>query len=355
MGESFSEEEAPKTGKRKRSEPEQTGSRQKKQRSGSKETDDCNAMSVDGDGNDGTDAHPTSQVHKSHIISSGDLDNDSNEVNGKAAVAAVEDREKDEQGKLSSSQSPMSQEVDGGDDESSALSSAEELDPPSPPPKRSYKPAAKRKVKSDDYDSDLSSLTDKAPKPKRRSQKTKSTAQEDTSKTAAKSSRPPKRSSSSSTQSNTTSSSSKTRTSEIKELQSQLHQCGVRRIWRRELKDCHTPDDKIAHLRGMLRDIGLEGQFSESKARTIRDRLELEADLLATREFEARYGSGRGRPGRQTMAAASAAHFALVNGAGAHDGAEDERERPEESREEKVECRAVRDLRLFDSDKSDDK
>ncbi|CAK7275080.1 hypothetical protein SEPCBS57363_006494 [Sporothrix epigloea] len=88
---------------------------------------------------------------------------------------------------------------------------------------------------------------------------------------------------------------------EVKKLQGQLVKCGVRKIWAFELKSCG--DDakaKVRHLKNMLRDIGMDGRFSESRAREIKERRELEADLEAVQEMDRNWGThGRnGRPSR---------------------------------------------------------
>jgi hypothetical protein len=90
---------------------------------------------------------------------------------------------------------------------------------------------------------------------------------------------------------------------EIKKLQSQLVKCGVRKIWAFELKQ--YGDDsraKIRHLKGMLKDIGMDGRFSESKAREIKERRELLADLEEVQEMSKNWGSGDGRNSRSRAA-----------------------------------------------------
>ncbi len=88
---------------------------------------------------------------------------------------------------------------------------------------------------------------------------------------------------------------------EVKKLQSQLVKCGVRKIWAFELK--RYGDDakaKIRHLKGILRDIGMDGRFSESRAREIKERRELLADLEAVQEMDRNWGlhGSSGRPSR---------------------------------------------------------
>ncbi|KAI1804469.1 hypothetical protein F4811DRAFT_552845 [Daldinia bambusicola] len=82
---------------------------------------------------------------------------------------------------------------------------------------------------------------------------------------------------------------------EIKKLQGQLVKCGVRKIWGIELKKYGDDSKaKIRHLKGMLRDIGMEGRFSEAKAKEIKERRELMADLEAVTEMNRNWGSGAG-------------------------------------------------------------
>lgn len=81
---------------------------------------------------------------------------------------------------------------------------------------------------------------------------------------------------------------------EIKTLQSQLSKCGIRKIWGVILKEYGSDAKaKIRHLKGMLKDVGMEGRFSEAKARAIKETRELEADLAAVKEGDAKWGMGR--------------------------------------------------------------
>lgn len=132
---------------------------------------------------------------------------------------------------------------------------------------------------NDSDSSELSSLIDDAPPPKRGKQK------KDSATTAAK----PKKAAPADDADG----------AEIKKLQSQLVKCGIRKAWGIELKD-HGNDAKakIRHLRGMLRDVGIDGRFSEQKAREIRERRELMADLEAVTEMNDMWGASSGRPKR---------------------------------------------------------
>lgn len=82
---------------------------------------------------------------------------------------------------------------------------------------------------------------------------------------------------------------------EIKKLQHQLSKCGVRKLWHNELKR-HGDDarSKIRHLKRMLAEVGMEGRFSEAKAREIRETRELLAEAEAAQEMNALWGLGSG-------------------------------------------------------------
>lgn len=82
---------------------------------------------------------------------------------------------------------------------------------------------------------------------------------------------------------------------EIKKLQSHLVKCGVRKLWHNELKKYgDDPRAKIRHLKKMLTDIGMDGRFSEAKAREIRETRELMAEAEAAQEMNRLWGSGTG-------------------------------------------------------------
>lgn len=137
--------------------------------------------------------------------------------------------------------------------------------------------------KGDDSDSDMSILIDEGPKPKRAR---KSGSSEKSSK--------PKPSSSSSSKPKTTAELSPDE-AELKTLQAQLVKCGIRKIWGMELKK--FGDDmkgKIKHLKTMLRDAGMDGRFSEAKAREIKEARELKAELEAVVEGEQHWGMASG-------------------------------------------------------------
>lgn len=90
---------------------------------------------------------------------------------------------------------------------------------------------------------------------------------------------------------------------EIKRLQGQLVKCGIRKIWAFELKQFGGDSRaKIRHLKTMLKDVGMDGRFSESKAREIKEQRELLADLEAVKEMNSYWGADGGRASRSRAA-----------------------------------------------------
>lgn len=128
---------------------------------------------------------------------------------------------------------------------------------------------------------EYSDVIDEGPKPKRKKKEPKH-ASSKSSKLAAKKA--------------TTPSTDDPQEAEIKKLQSQLVKCGVRKLWHNELKqygdDCRA---KIRHLKKMLTGIGMDGRFSEAKAREIKETRELLADVDAAKEMNALWGMNSGR------------------------------------------------------------
>ncbi|KAI5793762.1 hypothetical protein DFH27DRAFT_567203 [Peziza echinospora] len=77
----------------------------------------------------------------------------------------------------------------------------------------------------------------------------------------------------------------------IKELQSWLVRCGIRKVWGRELQKCSSPKEKIDHLRGMLTDAGMTGRFSNEKAKKIKEERELAEELAAVQAGAEAWGT----------------------------------------------------------------
>lgn len=81
---------------------------------------------------------------------------------------------------------------------------------------------------------------------------------------------------------------------EIKRLQSWLLKCGIRKMWHRELAPFQSPKAKINHLRGMLKDAGMDGRYSIEKANRIKEERELKAELEAVQEGAKHWGQSSG-------------------------------------------------------------
>lgn len=142
-----------------------------------------------------------------------------------------------------------------------------------------------------DSDSDMSILIDEPPKTKR---------QKKTSSAKAKPTKPAASKSKSKEDKDVD-----PHEAEIKRLQGWLVKCGIRKLWGKELKPFDTPKAKANHLRDMLKDAGMDGRYSVEKARQIKERRELAADLEAVQEGAKRWGQsdseddGDSRPKRR--------------------------------------------------------
>ncbi|RMJ25595.1 hypothetical protein PHISP_03516 [Aspergillus sp. HF37] len=86
---------------------------------------------------------------------------------------------------------------------------------------------------------------------------------------------------------------------EIKRLQGWLVKCGIRKIWARELAPYDTPKAKIKHLKGMLKDAGMEGRYSLEKAKRIKEERELKEDLEMVQEGAKRWGTAEAEEGSE--------------------------------------------------------
>jgi hypothetical protein len=127
---------------------------------------------------------------------------------------------------------------------------------------------------------------------------------------------------------------------EIKRLQGWLVKCGIRKLWHRELAPFDTPKAKIKHLKDMLKDVGMDGRYSEQKAKTIKERRELAAELDAVKEGAKQWGNDRDgnqgsdsdeadagpRPQRKAAAAAAVAARFVDFGGEEEDDDDDEDE-----------------------------
>ncbi|KOS18273.1 hypothetical protein ESCO_002707 [Escovopsis weberi] len=104
---------------------------------------------------------------------------------------------------------------------------------------------------------------------------------------------------------------------EVKKLQSQLSKCGVRKLWHNELRQ-HGGDAraKIRHLKAMLADVGMDGRFSEAKAREIRELRELRADVEAAQEMNKLWGMTSGRRASRSKSKSQSAQVDLDRDSG---------------------------------------
>ncbi|KGQ10874.1 hypothetical protein BBAD15_g3775 [Beauveria bassiana D1-5] len=117
---------------------------------------------------------------------------------------------------------------------------------------------------------------------------------------------------------------------DIKKLQGQLTKCGVRKLWHHELKGCADARAKIRHLKKMLADVGMEGRFSEAKAREIKETRELLADAEAAQEMNRLWGMDSGRRKNRSKSRGTKATESdgsdTDNDTGHHDGGKDDDE-----------------------------
>lgn len=196
------------------------------------------------------------------------------------------------------------------DDDSSELSSV--IDDGPPKKKRKSKvPATKKGPKkakpaaNDGSESEMSSVIDDGPPKKGRKSKQpaakKAPAKKGPAKAAAKLS--PDQ-------------------AEIKKLQSYLIKCGVRKLWGNELKKFGDDSTaKISHLKKMLSDVGMDGRFSEQKAKEIKSKRELAADIEAVTLMNDMWGVD----GKRTSRKSAPKSFKGVD-AGAKDDEDEENE-----------------------------
>lgn len=160
------------------------------------------------------------------------------------------------------------------------------------PSEIALKLASNEDVREDQSESEMSVLIDEEPK-KPRQKNVSSTSKQQNPKKAVSSKK---------------ATDSDPDQAEIKRLQGWLIKCGIRKMWARELASYDTPKAKIKHLKKMLEDAGMRGRYSIDKARQIREKRELQADLEAVKEGASRWGAeGAG---------------------GAQDGSESETEKP---------------------------
>jgi hypothetical protein len=167
----------------------------------------------------------------------------------------------------------------GGQDEKPPAVKAE-LDEPEEANMSPETTRAPERSKDELSESELSSLIDEPPPPKKKRPRKSSSPKP--SKPSNPKSKP--------TKSVSAEPSSDPQTEEIKRLQDWLTKCGIRKVWGKELALYSTPREKIAHLKEMLKEAGMDGRYSIQKARQIKEARELAADLEAVKDFDRHWG-----------------------------------------------------------------
>ena len=132
-------------------------------------------------------------------------------------------------------------------------------------------------AKANTSDSEMSEVLDEAPKTKGRKRKS------DSAKPGAKKTEILKRKTNSEH-------SNDPDAEEKKRLQGWLIKCGIRKMWHRELAPYDTSKAKISHLKSLLADAGMTGRYSAEKAKDIKEKRELQADLEAVQEGAKQWG-----------------------------------------------------------------
>ncbi|OAA45399.1 transcriptional regulator [Metarhizium rileyi] len=163
---------------------------------------------------------------------------------------------------------------------------------------------------------EYSDVIDEAPKPKRKKKERKDSSSKPPSKHKVKKT--------------TESAPDSPDEAEIKKLQTQLVKCGVRKLWHNELKKCGgDARAKIRHLKKMLAEVGMDGRFSETKAREIREARELLAEAEAAQEMNRLWGMGTGgrasrSKNKSTKLEESVENEAEAEAVGGDDGTDDD-------------------------------
>ncbi|KAF2493767.1 hypothetical protein BU16DRAFT_527967 [Lophium mytilinum] len=173
------------------------------------------------------------------------------------------------------------------DDEMSDASAGHDNEPPDDESDQETGAKAS-KAKKDASESELSDVLDEPPTKKPRTKKATSAPKprEPKAKSAGKDVTPQE--------------------AEIKQLQSHLVSCGIKKVWARYLAQYDTPKEKISHLKELLRDAGMDGRYTLEKAQKIKAKRELDAELNAVQEGAKAWGNAEDAGGRPRRAAARA-------------------------------------------------
>ncbi|PVG03134.1 hypothetical protein CPB86DRAFT_749202 [Serendipita vermifera] len=134
-------------------------------------------------------------------------------------------------------------------------------------------------------DSDLSVLEDESPVKNKASKQKGKAKEKDKVKSKKEKDTKPKAKDDKKTESNE---------EQIKRLKGFVVACGVRKRWNKEFEGMEDqPKKQIAHLKGILEGLGMNGRMSMEKAKAIRAKRELAEELDEVVQFEARRGVGK--------------------------------------------------------------
>jgi hypothetical protein len=221
------------------------------------------------------------------------VDSDEDEDEDKKEDAASSPQSVKKQATPKKAKTPSKKAVEP-DAEDSGIAPAPKQDVPEAKHGDDDKDTIMKEAPNDDAsESEMSVLIDEPPTKKKRQKKD---ASEKASSKTSKASKPAKKAKEAPELSNDD--------AEIKRLQGWLVKCGIRKLWGKELKPFTTSKEKIRHLKDMLSDAGMEGRYSVEKARGVKERRELAADLEAVQEFGKRWGdekSGRKAPRKRNV------------------------------------------------------
>jgi len=228
----------------------------------------------------------TSRKRQKHVVTSDE-----------EAVSEDEEEEEEEEGKVSENEFQKNEEAE----EAEELQYDNEIDEQEQ--SQPQRKPSETKAPEQNSDSEMSIVFDEPPAKKGGRKKSTSST------TAPKAKKPASKDATSTKAKSTKPESTLTpQEEEIKRLQSWLVKCGLRKVWSKELSNCDTPREKIAHLKRLLKDVGMEGRFSEDKAKKIKEEREFKKDLEEIKEGNAKWGEsggsgeeeeGGGRPRRK--------------------------------------------------------
>ncbi|WWD00873.1 hypothetical protein V866_007811 [Kwoniella sp. B9012] len=129
--------------------------------------------------------------------------------------------------------------------------------------------------------------------------------------------------------------------------------CGVRKQWAKEFADCPTTSSQIRHVQGLLSSLGIKGQPTLGKAKTLKAKRELAQELDDVKTFEAARGLSSDTRERRSRATSATKRKKVV---GSDDEEEDEEEDDEAIELDKEESAlgAVLDLDFLGGDSDSD-